>query len=75
MSVLTIRLPSDYHQRLKDIAASKGISVNKLIEHLSISAIAEFDAFAKFKARAIGADREKAIQILERLNWEDGKNL
>jgi predicted HicB family RNase H-like nuclease len=35
MATLTIRMPDDKHQRLKELAESQGISVNKLIEELS----------------------------------------
>jgi predicted HicB family RNase H-like nuclease len=45
MSTLTIRMPDDKHQRLKQLAESKGISVNKLIEELSTIALTEFDTY------------------------------
>jgi len=35
MATLTIRLPDDKHTRLKELAQSRGISVNKLMEELS----------------------------------------
>jgi predicted HicB family RNase H-like nuclease len=38
MAILTIRLQDDKHNRLKELAQAKGISVNKLIEELSIIA-------------------------------------
>ena len=31
MATLTIRMPDDKHSRLKQLAESRGISVNKLI--------------------------------------------
>ena len=37
MSSLTIRLPDDKHQRLKALAASRHISINKLIDELALS--------------------------------------
>jgi predicted HicB family RNase H-like nuclease len=39
MATLTIRLPDDKHARLKEIARSRGISINKLIEELSMIAL------------------------------------
>ncbi len=35
MVTLTIRLTDEKHNRLKELAQAKGISVNKLIEELS----------------------------------------
>jgi len=40
MATLTIRLPDDKHLRLKKLAESQGLSVNKLIEELSTIALA-----------------------------------
>ena len=35
MGTLKIRIPDDKHERLKSLAASRGISINKLIEELT----------------------------------------
>src|SRR3546814_4116236 len=69
MSALTIRLPDDTTQRLKTLAQSQGLSVNKLVEEMSAQAIAVFDVEMRFKTLAAGADREKALVILDRLPW------
>ncbi len=50
MATLTIRLPDDKHERLKELARRRKISVNKLIEELSTIALAEFDAETRFRA-------------------------
>ena len=42
MSTLTIRLPDDTHLRLRKLAKHRAISVNKLIEELATTSIAEF---------------------------------
>lgn len=68
MSTLTIRLPEDTTQRLKTLARSRGLSVNKLVEEMSTQAIAAFDVEMRFKTLAASADREKALAILERLD-------
>lgn len=68
MSTLTIRLPEDTAQRLKTLARSRGLSVNKLVEEMSAQAIAAFDVEMRFKTLAAGADRKKALAILERLD-------
>jgi predicted HicB family RNase H-like nuclease len=52
MATLTIRLPEAKHLRLKKLAESKGMSINKLIEELSTIALVEFDTHTRFKAMA-----------------------
>ena len=43
MSTITLRLPDTQHERLKDLAAAKGVSLNKLLEELTARVIAEAD--------------------------------
>jgi predicted HicB family RNase H-like nuclease len=50
--VLTVRMPADRHSRLKQLAASQGVSVNKMIEKLTTVALVEFDTHNRFKVRA-----------------------
>ena len=66
MTTLTIRLPDDTGLRLKQLAASRGISLNKLIEELGTAALAAYDAETRFRALAAGADRNAALDILAR---------
>ncbi|NMF62786.1 toxin-antitoxin system HicB family antitoxin [Brasilonema octagenarum] len=68
MATLTIRLPDDKHHRLKELAQTKGISVNKLIEELSTIAIAEFDTNTRFKAMAATGNPEEGLKILAKLD-------
>ncbi|MCT7979844.1 hypothetical protein [Laspinema olomoucense] len=46
----------DKHSRLKALAQSRGISVNKLMEELSTLVLAEFDDRMRFQALAIQGD-------------------
>ncbi|AFY48692.1 Ribbon-helix-helix protein, copG family [Nostoc sp. PCC 7524] len=73
MATLTIRLPDDKHNRLKELAQAKGISVNKLIEELSTIALAEFDAQTRFKAMAATGNPEAGLRILATLDDHLGK--
>ena len=73
MATLTIRIPDDKHQRLKALAASKGISVNKLIEELSTIALTEFDAETRFRAMAAQGNIEEGLAILDKLDEYFGK--
>ncbi|MEA5565167.1 MULTISPECIES: toxin-antitoxin system HicB family antitoxin [unclassified Anabaena] len=68
MATLTIRLPDDKHNRLKELAQAKGISVNKLIEELSTIALAEFDTQTRFKAMAATGNPEEGLRILAKLD-------
>lgn len=68
MSVLTIRLPDDKHERLKELAKAKGISVNKLIEELSTIALTEFDAETRFRVMAAQGNVAEGIAILDKLD-------
>jgi predicted transcriptional regulator len=70
MSTLTIRLPDDTAQRLKSLAHSRKLSVNKLIEELSAQAITAFDVETQFKTLAASGNSQQALAILDRL---DGK--
>lgn len=74
MSTLTIRLPADTAQRLKQLAASRGVSLNKLMEELGTTALAVHDAETRFHALAAGADRQKALDILARLDAEEDRS-
>jgi hypothetical protein len=68
MSTLTIRLPDSTTQRLKSLAKSRGLSVNKLMEELSAQALASFDAETRFRAMASRGDPDAALKILDRLD-------
>lgn len=71
MSTLTIRLPDDTAERLKQLARSRGLSVNKLIEEMSVQALAAHDAENRFRAMAVQADVKQAMAILDRLDRAD----
>jgi predicted transcriptional regulator len=68
MATLTIRLPDDKHTRLKELARTRGISVNKLIEELSTLALAEFDAQTRFKAMATKGSSSEGLRLLAKLD-------
>jgi plasmid stability protein len=74
MAVLTVRMPDDKHSRLKQLAASQGISVNKMIEELSTIALVEFDTHNRFKARAARGSAARGLEILEELDRLESGN-
>jgi predicted transcriptional regulator len=71
MSTLTIRLPDDKHERLRQLAQHRQISVNKLMEELASISIAEFDAETRFRAMAAIGSVEKGLTLLDRLDADD----
>ena len=71
MSTLTIRLPDDTAQRLKSLAQSRGLSMNKLVEQLSAHAISAWDTENHFRAMAATGDVGKALAVLDRLDSTD----
>ena len=71
MSTMTIRLPDDTAERLKTLAKYRGLSVNKLMEELSVQAVASFDAENRFNALAARGDARKALEVLDRLDRVD----
>ena len=71
MTTLTIRLPEDTTLRLKQLAASRGISLNKLMEELGTAALAVHDAETRFRLMAAASDRNAALDILTRLDERD----
>ena len=68
MSVLTIRMPEGKHERLKGLAKARGISVNKLMEELSTTAIAQHDVEVRFRARAARGSAKQGLAVLDQLD-------
>lgn len=68
MSTLTIRLPGNTAQRLKSLAQSRGLSMSKLVDQLSVCALAAWDAESHFRAMAATGDVGKALAVLDRLD-------
>jgi len=68
MATMTIHLPDDKHERLKQLAASRGISLNKLFEEFSTQAIAESDAHTRFLIRAAQGNAERGLNTLDGLD-------
>ncbi len=68
MSTLTIRLPDETVQRLKSLAQSRGLSMNKLVEQLSAHALSAWDTENHFRAMAATGDVNKALAFLDRMD-------
>ena len=68
MGTLTIRMPDATHERLRQLAKSRSVSVNKLIEEFSTAALAEFDAETRFRARAARGNAKLGLALLDKLD-------
>jgi len=68
MATVTVRLPDEKHERLKLMAERYGVSLNKLFEELSTTALAEFDVETRFQVRARNGSSEKGLAILNKLD-------
>ena len=64
MSALTVRLPDDKHQRLKEPAKRRHTSLKRLIDEMTTQMLAEFDAETRYLLRA-GRGKGKAARGLE----------
>lgn len=75
MAALIIRLPDEKRERLKDLARARKLSVTKLFDEMATVLLAEFDAEARFRARAArGAGKEaRGIELLAEAAGKSGK--
>jgi hypothetical protein len=73
MSVVTLRIPQGKHERLKNLAKARGVSVNKLMEELSTVALAQHDAEVRFYAMASKGSRETGLGLLDKLDRAFGR--
>ena len=68
MSKLTIRLPGDKHERLKALARSNSISINKLMNELATVALGDYGARVRFDRRAARGNPKRVLTLLDRLD-------
>ena len=68
MSVVTLRLPKDQHQRLKAMVQSRGVSLNKLFEQLSAQALTENDIELRYSRMAAIGSAERGLELLDQLD-------
>jgi len=73
MATMTIRVPNDRHERLRQLAKYRGISVNKLMEEFSTIGLAQFDAELRFRALASKGSPGRALAVLDELDATFGR--
>ena len=68
MATLTIRLPDEKHERLRQLAKQRKISMNKLMEELSTIVLTQFDAETRFRVRAARGSAKAGLRLLDKLD-------
>ncbi|MGH9444818.1 MAG: toxin-antitoxin system HicB family antitoxin [Terriglobia bacterium] len=68
MSTLTIRMPETKHARLRRLAESQGVSMNKLMDELATVALAQHDAEVRFRALAARGSAKRGLELLDKLD-------
>jgi hypothetical protein len=71
--MITIRLPDDKHTRLRQLAESRAMSMNKLFEELAMMALTQFDVETRFRARAARRDVTVGLRLLKELDEADAR--
>ncbi len=74
MSVVTLRLPDAKHARLKQLAASRHTSVNRLLDELATIALVQHDLTLQFRAAADSGNPARGLALLEKLDRHLGAN-
>ncbi len=72
MGTITVRLPDDTHKRIKELAASRNTSINKLYEEFTIMALTEFDAENRFKVMASKGSKQRGLELVNKLQHHYG---
>lgn len=72
MSVITLRVPDDKHERLRRLAEARGQSVNRLLDELTTSALTQYDVETAFRAAAARGSQKEGLAILDRLDRHYG---
>ena len=52
MAALTLRISDSKHKRLKQLARSRGVSINRLLDEATTLMLAEFELETQFRLRA-----------------------
>jgi len=68
MATLTIRLQDAHRDRLAAMAKQRGVSLNKLMEELSVRALAEHDTKMRFRMRTGRGDKGNGMKLLDELD-------
>lgn len=68
MSVITLRLPDEKHNRLRHLAEARGVSVNRLLDEIATVALTQHDMETAFRATAALGSRKRGLAVLDKLD-------
>ena len=74
MATMTIRIPDSKHDRLRRLAESHGVSLNKLVDEWASMALAQFDAETRFHARVDRGNARRGLVLLDKLDSATTRN-
>jgi predicted DNA-binding ribbon-helix-helix protein len=66
--VLTLRIPQDKHERLRQVAQRRNISLNRLIDEVTTQLLVEEDAYTRWQVRRARGSRERGLDLLVKLD-------
>jgi hypothetical protein len=72
MSVVTLRIPDEKHLRLKQLAASRNTSVNRLLDELATIVLVQHDVAVQFRAAAEKGNPARGLALLDKLDAHFG---
>ena len=72
MATITFRVTDQKADKLKKLAEKMDVSVNKLLDEITTSAIAYNDARLDFEMRAARGDRHRGLEILDMIEHHVG---
>lgn len=73
MSVVTLRINAAKHARLKQLAASRNTSVNRLLDELATVALVQHDMANQFHTAARAGSPARGLALLKKLDRQLGK--
>jgi hypothetical protein len=68
MSVVTLRISEAKHERLRQLAASRQTSVNRLLDELATIALTQYDLRVQFQAAAAAGQPARGLELLDKLD-------
>jgi predicted transcriptional regulator len=71
-TAMTVRLPEEKHRRLKELAARRHTTLNRLIDEMATMLLAENDAETRFllRAEAGKGKMERGLELLAKAKNE-----
>ena len=72
MAVVTLRISDAKHARLKQLAASRNTSVNRLLDELATIALVQHDLATQFRIAAESGNPQRGLELLDKLDQPFG---